>query len=194
MLKVAITGNMGSGKTTVCSIFKILSIPVFNADEAAAYELEHNSEVVRAVKSLFGEDIYNNCKADRQRIASQVFNSPEKLQALNAVSHPATIEHFKRWLKKQDAPYIIKEAAILFESGTDIGIDKIITVTAPEIIRIERIQKRNPQWTDEQIQRRLKSQMAEDEKIKRSHFVINNDGTQSLIEQVLHIHQELISK
>jgi dephospho-CoA kinase len=191
LLKVAITGNMGSGKSTVCSVFKSIGIPVFNADDAAAFELSNNADVVTKVKQLFGDDIYIDGLPDKKRMAELVFNNKKLLDALNAIVHPATIEHFKKWCTKQQSPYIIKEAAILFESGTDKGVDKIITVTAPESLRIDRILNRNPRWTKEDIKKRLSAQMPESEKVKLSDFVINNDGTSSIIEQVLRIHKSL---
>ncbi len=182
---------MGSGKTVVCEVFRSLGIPVFNADEASNYELSHNEQVKKAVRELLGETVYQNGVPDRKRIAQLVFNDSEKLMKLNAIMHPAAIEHFKKWCKQQSAPYIIKEAAILFESGTDKGVDKIITVTAPQNLRVERIKQRNPQWSEEEIKKRLEQQWPEEEKVKRSHYVINNDEKHSVIEQVLYIHERL---
>ncbi len=185
---------MGSGKSIVCSIFKSLGIPVFNADAAAAYELVNNKDVITRVKQLFGENIYVNGLPDRKRIAQLVFNDKNKLDALNAIVHPATVSHFINWCSQQQAPYIVKEAAILFESGTYKGMDKIITVTAPKALRMQRIQERNPEWSVDEIEKRLLTQMPEDEKVKLSDFVIKNDGTQSLIEQVLQIHKSLTAE
>lgn len=188
---MAITGNMGSGKTVVCEVFRALGIPVFNADEASNYELSHNPQVIAAVKALLGDEVYNNNIPDRKRIAEIVFNDADKLNRLNAIMHPAAVAHFKHWCEQQSAPYIIKEAAILFESGTDKGVDKIITVTAPEALRIARIKKRNPQWSEKEIKKRLERQWPEEEKVKRSDFVIVNDEKHSVIEQVLQIHKSL---
>ncbi|MFN9882314.1 MAG: dephospho-CoA kinase [Bacteroidota bacterium] len=191
MLKVAITGNMGSGKSTVCSVFSTLGIPVFNADNAAAYEMANNQIIIDQIKNLFGATIYKDGIPDRGRIASLVFNDTNKMAALNAIMHPATIHHFQEWCSHQQASYIIKEAAILFESGTDSGVDKIITVSAPEDLRLQRVTKRNPTWSTDEIKRRFSIQMDEQQKIKLSDFVIINDDKHSVIEQVLHIHKSL---
>lgn len=191
MLKVAVTGNMGSGKTIVCEVFKSLGIPVFNADAAAAYELEYNPSVKDAVNKLLGNDAYISGKPNKKWIAERVFKDPKALTALNAILHPATIQHFMHWCAVQKSDYIIKESAILFESGTDKGVDKIITVTAPESLRMQRIRKRNPALTDDDIRNRLSHQMNEEEKVKRSDFVIINDEKHSVIEQVMYIHKSL---
>lgn len=182
---------MGSGKSTVCSVFSTLGIPVFNADNAAAYEMANNQIIIDQIKNLFGATIYKDGIPDRGRIASLVFNDTNKMAALNAIMHPATIHHFKEWCSHQQASYIIKEAAILFESGTDSGVDKIITVSAPEDLRLQRVTKRNPTWSADEIKKRFSLQMDEEQKIKLSDFVIINDDKHSVIEQVLHIHKSL---
>jgi dephospho-CoA kinase len=191
LLKVGITGNIGSGKTTVCKIFETLRIPVFNADDSAI-SVYRDKEVAIQVKKLFGEDIYKGEEIDRKKLAAIVFSDKELLEKLNAIIHPATIRQFEDWVKQQQAPYVLKEAAILFESGTDKGTDKVITVLAPEETRIQRVLEKNPTWTRTDVLKRQQNQWSDEEKVKCSNYVIYNDGREFLITQVMRIHNELI--
>lgn len=193
MLKVGITGGIGSGKTIVCRVFETLGIPVFYADDAARYLMENDAALVSSIKALFGEDIYNNGKPDREKIAAIVFADKEKLNQLNALVHPATIRYARQWMDSAKAPYTIKEAAIFFESGSDKDMDVMVGVYAPLELRLKRAMERG-KATKEQVLARMAQQMDEDKKMKRCDYVITNDETQSIIAQVLTLHQALLQK
>ena len=193
MVKVGITGNMGSGKTTVCKIFEVLGVPVYYADDRAKDILQSDPEVIKQVKELFGDDVYDAANVlDRKRVAHVVFNEPEFLEKYEAIIHPAVQRDGEKWMQRHaQFPYVIKEAALLFESGSHKQLDKIICVTAPVALRIQRIQQRDGSSIDD-IKARLRNQMAEAEKVELSDFIIYNDGTAPLIRQVLNIHEKLI--
>lgn len=193
MLKVGITGGIGSGKTIVCRVFETLGISVFYADDAARYLMENDAALIDGVKELFGEDIYKSGQPDREKIASIVFVDKEKLQQLNALMHPATIRYARQWMDSAKGPYTFKEAAIFFESGSDKDMDVMVGVYAPLELRLKRAMDRG-KATKEQILARMAQQMDEDEKMKRCDYVIVNDETQSIIAQVLELHQILLQK
>lgn len=190
MLKIGITGGIGSGKTTVCRLFSLLCIPDFNADEESKKILDTDNDVITRVKKLLG-DVYENGIADRKKIALIVFSDKQKLEKLNAILHPAVIHAFEEWAAQQkNVPYVLKEAALIFEASSHTGLDKIIVVTAPEGQRLKRIMSRDKS-SEQAVRSRMQHQLSEDEKISRADFVIVNDGKHSLIEQVLEIHQSL---
>lgn len=193
MLKVGITGGIGSGKTTVCQVFHTLGIPVFYADEAARQLMETDPVLVRHITSLFGPEAYTAGRLNRPHIASVAFQQPDKLQQLNAITHPATIQYAQNWMEKQEAPYVIKEAAIFFESGSYTDMDVMIGVYAPEQVRLQRAMKRDGA-TREKITARMAQQMNEEEKMKRCDYVIINDDHQAIIPQVLRLHQLLLQQ
>jgi len=192
MLKVAITGGIGSGKSLVCQVFKTLGIPIFNADAVSNQLVEHDTGLKASIIKLFGKEAYINNNYNRKYIAHIVFNQAEKLKALNELIHPKAIEAAKQWFEKQQTPYAIKEAAILFESKAEQDIDIIIGVTAPEQIRIERVMQRIGCSKDEVI-KRMQQQMPEDEKMKKCNYIIHNDNVTALIPQVLQIHKKLLN-
>ena len=193
MLKVGITGGIGSGKTTVCKIFETLGIPVYYADERAKRLMTEDMELVAAIKKLFGEDAYfPDGNLDRGFIASIVFNDRKILDRLNDLVHPVVAKDGEKWhLEQQDVPYTLKEAALLIESGSHLLLDKIITVTAPLELRIQRVMARD-KAERAAVEARINKQMPESEKVKIADFVIKNDGSMSLIKQVLKIHTDLI--
>ena len=190
MIKIGITGGIGSGKSTVCKIFETLKIPVYNADISAAKIINTNKELKKALISLFGEDIYTDLGIlDRKKLAKIIFSDKEALAKVNSLIHPAVRADYQEWLEEnKEAKFTIKEAAILFESGAYKQVDKVITVFAPEELRIKRVMNREP-ITREEVLRRIKNQMSEEEKIKRSDFVIYNDEKQLLIPQVIKLLQ-----
>ncbi len=190
MLQVGITGGIGSGKTTVCRIFEILGIPVYYADEAAK-RLMTESPLREEIIRHFGPEAYSGNQLDRAYLAARVFSSQEKLNLLNSLVHPVTIADAESWMKKQTSPYVLKEAALLFESGSYRLLDYIIGVSAPLPLRISRTSARD-QVSPEAIQQRMEKQMDEDEKIKRCDFVLINDEKQLLIPQVIDLHQQLL--
>lgn len=193
MLKVGITGGIGSGKSVVCRVFEALGIPVFYADQAGRFLMEHDAVVIQAVKQLFGSDIYRGGLLDRQRVSAIVFNQPDKLKALNAIVHPAARRYAIQWMDAQaNAPYAIKEAAIFFESGTNVDMDVMIGVSASQKTRLLRAAKRD-KLSQEQILARMANQMDEAEKMKRCDYVIINDEHRAILPQILTIHNELLA-
>jgi dephospho-CoA kinase len=193
MLKIGITGGIGSGKTTVCKVFQLLGIPVYFADDEAKKLLNTAIEIKTNIINTFGNEVVDaNGIIDRKILASKVFNNKENLEKLNGIVHPAVAKHFENWLNEnKSAKYILKEAAILFESNAYKAVDKVITVTAPIELKIQRaIQRDNTDRTT--IEQRIKNQLSDEEKIKRSHFVIHNDEQQLLIPQIIDIHHKLI--
>lgn len=192
MLKVGITGGIGSGKSTVCKVFELLKVPVYYTDIAAKELLDNDTGVKDKIIGVFGKEMLAEKNTiDKKRLASVVFNDKLKLEQLNAIVHPAVALHFEAWLKENAASkYIIKEAAILFESGADKGVDKVITVVAPLELKITRVIQRD-KTSREQVEQRIKAQMSDEEKIKRSQFVIHNDERELLIPQIIRIHKEL---
>ncbi|HXS37685.1 MAG TPA: dephospho-CoA kinase [Flavipsychrobacter sp.] len=193
MLKVGITGGIGSGKSTVCQVFNTLGIPIFYADDAAKYLMDNDILLTNSIKQLFGEGIYQNGKLDRIKVASVVFKEPQKLHQLNALVHPATINYGRQWVEKQTSRYIIKEAAIFFESGSYKEMDVMVGVYAPPELRIKRTIERTHN-SRESIMRRIANQMDEDEKMKRCDYVIVNDETKAIIPQIITLHQNFLQK
>jgi dephospho-CoA kinase len=190
MLKIGITGGIGSGKTTVCRIFELLGVPIYYADEASKKLLVTDPEIKREIVAVFGEEVLDAQQTiSRKKVAARVFGNESELKKLNAIMHPAVALHFESWLKGYvSQPYIVKEAAIMFESGAYKQMDKIITVSAPEELRIARVLNRDV-VTREEVQRRLHAQLSEEERIKRSQYVIVNDEQQLVIPQVMELHQ-----
>lgn len=193
MLKVGLTGGIGSGKSTVAKIFEVLGIPVYYADDAAKRLMNEDKELKAAITRHFGNESYINDQLNRSYLASVVFNNEEKLALLNSLTHPATILDASRWMQKQHSPYIIKEAALIFESGSNEQLDYVIGVYAPAPLRIRRTMDRD-HITQEEVLKRISRQMNEEEKMKRCDFIIINDEQQMLIPQVLAIHERLTLK
>ncbi|HWC54939.1 MAG TPA: dephospho-CoA kinase [Chitinophagaceae bacterium] len=192
MLRIGLTGGIGSGKSTVAQLFELLGIPVYYADDAAKELMNTDEQLKNSIKKNFGAQAYKNNLLDRQYMATVVFNDPEKLKVLNSLVHPATLKDAGQWMQRQTTPYVIKEAALLFESGADKMLDHVIGVAAPEELRIKRVMKRDGVSREEVI-KRLSKQMEEEKKLSLCDFILVNDETQLLIPQVLELHQKLIS-
>lgn len=194
MLKVGITGGIGSGKSTICRIFQSIGIPVYYADDKAKYLMKTDANLISKIKDLLGNDVYDNeNNLNTKRIAEIVFNDKEKLKQLNSIVHPAVGIDANNWQKemeKQGYHYTLKEAALLFESGSYKQLDKIIVVDAPEKLRIQRVMKRD-QVSEHEVYNRIKNQWPQDKKNKLADFIINNDGEESIIDQVVLINKEL---
>lgn len=188
MLKVGITGGIGSGKSLVARMFQVLGIPVLNADEAAKYLMQHDAALMGSLRQLFGNEVYQNGRLNRPFLASVVFADKAKLEQLNGLVHPAVLRYGKTWAEQQTTPYILKEAAIFFESGSYKEMDKMIGVYAPFELRLERAMQRD-NTTEETVKQRMAQQMDEDEKMKRCDYIVRNDGSASVIEQVLALHR-----
>ena len=191
MLKIGLTGGIGSGKTTVAQMFEVLGIPVYYADEAAKRLMNTDKELSSSIKNTFGETAYKNDVLDRQYLASIVFNDHYKLELLNSFVHPATIRDAEEWVKHQTTSYVIKEAALLFESGAAEHLDHIIGVDAPIDVRIKRVMDRDG-VNKEEVLKRINNQMDDDIKMKLCDFVLTNDEQQLLIPEVLELHQKLL--
>lgn len=191
MLKVGLTGNIGSGKSTVCRIFEILRVPVFYADNEAKIILEKPNVLSELTSFLGKEIIADSGKPDRAVIAQKVFSDKQLLEKLNSVIHPYVIERYKNWLEQNKSyPYTVKEAAILIESGYFHDFDKIIVVASDENIILERVAKRD-NISRESVKSRLNNQMPQEEKVALADFVINNYENNMLIPQVLEVHKAL---
>ena len=190
-IKVGITGGIGSGKSTVCEVFKLLGVPVFEADAVAKQLQNANQKIKDELIRLFGKDIYTReGVVDRKKLADIIFNDDLKLAKVNELIHPFVREEFKNWLKKQDSAYIVHEAAILFESGFYKMMDFTILVLAPKEQRIERIMKRDG-ISREIIMQRITKQWDEEEKQKLASFVINNDHQNLIIPEIIKIDKNL---
>ena len=191
MLKIGITGGIGSGKSTVAKVFEVLGIPVYYADDAAKRLMNEDQELKEKIQLQFGNDVYKDGKLDRKHLSEIVFNNPEKLQVLNALVHPATLKDAEKWMQNQSTAYSLKEAALIFESGAHEHLDFVIGVTAPAPLRIQRTMQRDG-ITREDVIARMDKQMDETIKMKLCDFVIKNDEQEMLLPQVLELHEKLL--
>lgn len=191
MQKIGVTGSIGSGKSLVCSIFKQLGAPIYNADDRAKLLMVTHSEIISIVKALFGNQSYfDNGSLNRTHISAIAFNNKALLNELNKVVHPIVFQDFDNWVleqKKHGFPYIIKEAALMFETNSYKGLEKFIVVTAPLQLRLERTMHRD-NITQEQVEVRMNNQFTQEEKLAKATFEIINDDKHSLIEQVVKLH------
>jgi dephospho-CoA kinase len=194
MLKIGLTGNMGSGKTTVAKVFEILGIPVFYADDAAKKAMATDGILVKEIKAAFGEQAYfEDGSLNRKNIAAIVFNNDGELKKLNAIVHPATFRAFDVWVKDiKNVPYVLKEAALLFESNSYKMCDYSIMVQAPLEIRINRVMKRDG-ISRAEVESRNTHQFSEEKKTALSNYIIKNDDTELVIPQVLEMHHKFLS-
>jgi dephospho-CoA kinase len=192
MLRIGLTGGIGSGKSTVAKVFETLGIPVYYADEASRRLMNEDDGLKKQIIENFGSESYKDGKLNRPYIASVVFADKEKLELLNSFVHPATIKDAADWLNKQTTPYAIKEAALIFESGSGEGLDYIIGVAAPQALRIKRVMERD-KVTREEVLKRMQNQIDEELKMKLCNFIIYNDEQQLVIPQVLQLHQHLLT-
>lgn len=191
MLKAGLTGGIGSGKSVVAKLFRILGIPVFDADAAARQIMHSDVTIQRRIVNLFGNEAYRDGELNRSLIAASVFSNPAMLNQLNAIVHPATIAAAENWMKRQDTAYTIKEAALIFESSGAASLDFIIGVFAPVPLRIKRVMQRDDLQPGE-VKSRMQRQIDDAIKMKLCNAVIVNDEQQPLIPQVLAIHEKLL--
>ena len=191
MIIVCLTGGIGSGKTTVANFFKELGIPVYIADVEAKKLMNKSKVLKRKIKKLFTEEAYINNELNRPFIASKIFNNEALLQEMNAIVHPKVGKHFKKWAEKQSAPYVIKEAAILFENNSYNQCDYVITVIVDEEIRMQRILERD-NTTEAKVRAIMDNQWNDEDKVKLSDFVIKNNSLKDTEKQVLTIHKKLL--
>jgi len=182
---------MGSGKSTVAAILDVLGVPVYYADAAAKRLMESDAGLQAAITAAFGAEAYRDGRLDRAWLAAQAFRDPASTRTLNAIVHPATLADARRWLDGQRAPYAVKEAALLFESGADADLDLVVGVRAGTETRIGRVMRRDGCTREEALQR-MRRQMDEDDKMARCHRVLDNSDTARLLPQVLALHQDLL--
>ena len=190
---VGLTGGIGSGKTTVARLFEALGVPIYIADEEAKTLMQNSKIIQQELIQLLGKSCYVDGQLNRSFIASKVFNDQSLLQKINAIVHPKVAEHFERWVTKQDAPYVIKEVAILFETKSQDQFDLIITVTAPTETRIQRVIDRD-QKTKKDIESIIDNQLPESQKMSQSHFVIHNISLLETEINVQNIHEKILNK
>jgi len=193
MLRIGLTGGIGSGKSTVARIFETLGIPVYYADDAARKIMNTDDTLKQSILHHFGKGSYKDGLLDRKYIAAIVFNDKEKLELLNSLIHPVTIKDAEEWMRQQTAPYAIKEAALLFESGASENLDYIIGVYAPQHLRVQRVMKRD-KIPVEEIMKRISRQIDEEMKMKLCHFVITNNELELVIPQVIKLHEKFITQ
>ena len=192
MKKIGITGGIGSGKTYVASVFQSLGIPIFNADIQAKKLMTSSGKLMKLVKEEFGNDIYKDSDLNKEKLASIVFNDKSKLEKLNSLVHPIVKKEFNNWCKKQISPYVIKEAAILFESNSHVGLDAVICVSAPLDLRMKRLLNRDD-YSEKEIKKRIENQISQEEKEQRSDYIIVNHERDLLLPQIIKIHEKLIN-
>lgn len=191
VLKVGLTGGIGSGKSTVSGIFKVLGIPVFDADSIAKNIMNEDEGLKQQVMQTFGGEAYTNGILNRKYIANIVFNDAFKLEQLNALVHPVTIAAAERWMQQQTTPYAVKEAALFFESGSAVGIDVMVGVFAPQALRIQRVMVRD-NVSRQEVLTRMGRQIDDEIKRRLCDYVLVNDEQQMLLPQVLALHETLL--
>jgi dephospho-CoA kinase len=190
-LKVGITGGIGSGKSLVCRIFSCLQVPVYNADERAKLIMNHDDTLKSEIVALFGPEAYENGKLNRSHLSKIAFHQPQILEKLNALVHPKVGQDFRHWLVEQDSAMVIKEAALFFETGSYREMNYMITVSAPDPIKLARVKRRDPHRTEANIKAIMEKQLSDQEKTSQSDYVIMNNEKVLLIPQVLSIYKEL---
>jgi len=193
-LQIGITGGIGSGKSLVCKIFQCLGVPVYDADSRAKALMTTDGILIEQIKKEFGNLAYHtDGTLNRKHIGEAAFGDPEKLKKLDAMVHPRVAANYAQWVGEQTTPYVIKEAALLFEAGSYKNLDKIIVVSAPEQLRVKRVVVRDPQRSEQMVKDIIGNQMPDAEKISRADFVVMNDESQLVIPQVLRLHQIFVT-
>ncbi|UII28218.1 dephospho-CoA kinase [Fulvivirga maritima] len=192
--QVGVTGGIGSGKSLICQVFAALGVPVYNADQRGKWLTDNDPEIVEEITTLFGKEAYKNGHLDRPFIANIVFNDPEKLTQLNHIIHPRVGKDYTSWVEAQTYPYVIKEAAIMFESGSHKMLDKVINVYASEALRIKRVIGRDKFRKEEEIKAIIKKQMPEEERQQKSDYTVNNNETIMLLPQLLQLHEAFMNE
>jgi dephospho-CoA kinase len=193
MFQVGLTGGIGSGKTLVCNILEKLGIPVYDADSQARRIMDEDSRLRKEIVELFGEEAYLDGRLNRRYLAGRVFGDQQMLKKLNKLVHPAVRKDYSRWVEHQSAPYVVEEAAILFESGADRFMNMTVLVYAPVDLRISRVMKRD-RVEEGKVLERMRHQMDEEEKRKRADKVIINDEKELLLPQIIAIHHEILTQ
>lgn len=193
VFRLGVTGGIGSGKTTICKVFAALGIPVFYADHEARLVMDNDRTIMDKINSAVGRDMYLNGSLDRGELAGLIFNDGFLLGKINSIVHPVVFDRFTCWSAGQTAPYVIMEAAILFESGASELVDKVLTVVTPMEERIERM-IRGKKLTRQQLTERINNQMDDEARIRKSDYVIYNSENDMIVPTVLKVHNEIINK
>lgn len=193
--KVGITGGIGSGKTTATKVFRLLGIPVYYADERAKHLMSTDRTLIAQIKENFGKESYlTDNSLNRAYLAEKVFSDPNQAAKINSLVHPAVARDFETWANAQKSDYVLKEAALIFETKGHLKLDAVINVSAPIKVRIGRIKSRDPQRSMEQINDIIDKQLPDQEKNELADFVIKNYPNRMIIPQILEIHEQLITK
>lgn len=192
---VGITGGIGAGKSTVAKVFSLLSVPVYYADDRAKWLMAHDEALKGKIIQAFGEDSYTDKGIlDRAFLAEKVFSNPQNTEIINGLVHPAVADDFRTWAEQQQSPYVLKEAALLFESGSYKELNKVINVSSPLRIRVARIMTRDPHRTAEQVNNIIDKQLPDEDKNRMADFLIKNSDNHMIIPQVLQIHAKLVEE
>lgn len=189
--RLGITGGIGSGKTTVCRIFRVLGVPVFVADTVARQLLNSDTGIRETINTIADKDLYTSGELDRKELARIIFNRPELLLMVNASVHPAVLRQFDEWAGQSEEPYVIMEAAILFEARADELVDRVVTISAPIEERIARVMGRN-ELSREEVIGRINNQLEDEEREDQSYYVINNADNEMIIPEILKIHDDML--
>jgi dephospho-CoA kinase len=193
-LQIGITGGIGSGKTMVCHIFTLLGTPVYDADSRAKTLMTTDGILVSEIKKEFGVLSFRpDGSLNREYLAEHVFNNAEKLKTLNGLVHPRVSEDYTRWVAEQTTQYVLKEAALLFEAKSNLVLDKVIVVSAPEELRIKRVLQRDRHRTEQQVRDIIRNQLDEEKKLKLADYIILNDERTPLIPQVMDLNKKFLS-
>jgi dephospho-CoA kinase len=191
VIKLGVTGGIGSGKTSVCRVFSVLGIPVFSADDTAKEVMDIDTGIILRINTIAGKNLYTNGTLDRIELAKLIFNNSRLLEKVNSLVHPVIFSRFREWEKQQNAPYVIMEAAILFESGASEYVDRIVTVVAPINERVNRVIHRSNLSRD-QVEERMRNQIDDGERIKHSDYVIHNSENDMIIPAIIRIHEDIL--
>ncbi|WKZ67030.1 MAG: dephospho-CoA kinase [Flavobacteriales bacterium] len=191
MLRVGLTGGIGSGKSVVARLLQLLRVPVYPADARAKELMESDSHVRQALVERFGADLFASGRLDRQRLAARIFTDADALRAVNGIVHPAVRADFERWASALDSPYVVMEAAVMAENEGWRRFDRVVAVACPEQERVRRVMARDGA-SEAQVRDRIASQATEEQRLAIAHHVLNNDGAVLLIPQVLALHTELM--
>jgi dephospho-CoA kinase len=194
-LQIGITGGIGSGKSLVCKIFSALQVPVYDADSRAKAVMTTDGILIESIKKEFGTLAYKrNGELDREYVSKLVFSNPQKLATLNALVHPRVGTDYRQWASTQSAAYVLREAALLIETGASAQVHELLVVEAPEALRIKRVLARDPHRSEEQVREIMKNQLSDSERRKHAQHIIQNDEQHSLVDQVLALHQRFLAQ
>ncbi|MGM0376521.1 MAG: dephospho-CoA kinase [Bacteroidota bacterium] len=190
MRKIGVTGGIGSGKSTVCKVFEVLGIPVYYADDRARALILSDPRIRKGYKELFGEKVYENGQLNRKLVADKIFSNRSLLEKVNRLVHPVVREDFTQWVERREAPYVIEEAAVLLESGGQDLLDRVVVVSAPESLRVQRVAKRDG-ISEAKVRERIKNQWTDLQRREMADYEILADDQHLVVPQVLEIHAEL---